>query len=139
MKTTKEKAPPKGISSFFDIVDILLKKKPIPSDEDIQKHCNQYMVVTYLSCEAQFAEIAHEMAKLKITNKMFFMCLYEGLPKCNKFIKWNASKTKKEQHIVHLMEYFGCSQITAKQYLQLISKEELEKINDIYENQGIKK
>lgn len=124
------------VKSFFDIVNILLEKKPYPCDDDIKKYCNQYMVNSMLSCDPQFAEIAHKMAQLKITNKMYFDCLYHGLPKCKKFIKWNATKAKKEQDIQYLMEYYGISQTKAKSYVQLIQKEELQFIRESFENRG---
>lgn len=124
------------IKSFFDIVSIILEKKPYPTDEEIQKHCNQFMICSMMSCDAQLAGIAHEMSKMKISNKMFFDCLYNGIPKCKKYIKWNATKTKKEQNILYLMQYFNCSQANAKSYIQLIEKYELDHIVGIYENRG---
>ena len=123
--------------SFFDIVSILLEKKPYPSDEDIQKHCNQYMINSMLSCDSQLTEIAHEMSKLKISNKMYFDCLYHGLPKVKKYIKWNASKSKKEQNILYIMEWFRCSHSNAKLYVDLIEKNEMQSIIDYHEKRGI--
>lgn len=124
------------IKSFFDIVSIILEKKPIPSDEDIQKHCNQFMICSMLSCDVQLAGIAHQMSMMKVSNKMFFDCLYNGIPKCKKYIKWNATKAKKEEQVTYLMRYFNCSQSNAKLYIQLIEKSELEYITKIYENRG---
>jgi hypothetical protein len=124
------------VKSFFDIVSIILEKKPIPSNEVIQKHCNTFMISQMLSCDIQFTGIAHEMAKLKISNKMYFDCLYYGIPKCKKYIKWNATKAKKEQNIQYLMDYFGCSQLTAKAYEQLIDAKELNDIREFFENRG---
>lgn len=128
---------PTLVKSFFDIVNVILEKKPYPSDEDIQKHCNQYMINSMLSCDVQLADIAHEMSKIKVTNKMYFDCLYNGIPKCKKFIKWNATKAKKEQDIQYLIEYFGVSQTIAKSYVQLIEESELQEIRDFYEKVGI--
>jgi hypothetical protein len=130
---------PSPVKSFFDIVTIILEKKAYPSDEDIQKHCNQYMCNQMLSCDVQLAEIAHEMGKLKITNKMYFDCLYNGIPKVKKYIKWNATKAKKEQHILYLMEWFRCSQTTAKSYVQLIEKSEMDTIVEYFEKRGVVK
>lgn len=123
------------VKSFFDIVNAILEKKQV-SREDIQAQCNQYMVGSMLSCDASFAEIAHELAKLKLTNKMYYDCLYHGLPKIKKFIKWNASKAKKEQNIMYLMDYFKCSQNTAKEYESLIEPKELEQIVEHYKTRG---
>jgi hypothetical protein len=127
---------PTPIKDFFGIVNVILEKKPYPTDEDIKKHCNQYMVGTMLSCDIQFTGIAHKMAQMKISNKMYFDCLYHGLTKCKRFIKWNATKAKKEQDIQYLMEYYGISQSNAKTYEQLIDKDELTFIRDYFEKRG---
>ena len=127
------------IKSFFDIVSIILEKKEIPSDEVIKKHCNQYMINQMFSCDSQLSEIAHEMSKLKISNKMFFDCLYNGIPKCKKYIKWNATKAKKEQNIKYLIDFFKVSPETAKQYVGIIDKKEMQTIIDFFEKRGVAK
>jgi exonuclease III len=127
------------VKSFFDIVSIILEKKPYPSDEDIQKHCNPYMVGTMLSCDPQLVEIAYEMSKLKISNKMYFDCLYNGIPKCKKYIKWNANKAKKEQNIKYLIDYFKVSPEIAKQYVGIIAENEMQFIISFFEKRGVAK
>lgn len=122
----------------FDFLNILFEKKQIPSDEDIEKYCNQYVINMTLSCDKQFTEIAHEMSKLKLTNKMYFECLYYGLPKGKRFIKYNASKAKKEQDIQYLMQYYSCSQQTAKEYIQVISDKDMKNVREYFENRGPK-
>jgi len=135
----KEPNPTKPIGSFFDMVNVIFEKKAIPTEEEIKKHCNPYMINMMLSCDAQFTGIAHEMSKLKISNKMYFDCLYNGLPKIKKYIKWNAKKAAKEQDILYLMEYYGCSQTTAKTHEKLIDKGEMDSIRDSFTKRGILK
>lgn len=129
---------PKPISSFFDIANVIMEKKPIPSLEDIEKFTNQYMINIYFSLDPQFIAIAQEMNTLKITNKMYFDCLYYGIPKCKKYIKWNSEKEKKAETELYIMEYFGCSQSTAKDYLILLDEKELKYITDYFLKRGIK-
>lgn len=136
---TKEPKEAKPIGSFFDMVSVILEKKPKPTDEEIKKHCNQYMINMMLSCDAQLAGIAHEMSKLNINNNMYFDCLYNGIPKCKKYIKWNATKAKKEQDILYLMEHFSCTQSLAKQYVKLIEKDEMDEIRDYFTKRGVLK
>jgi hypothetical protein len=135
----KEKVPKeqKKISSFFDLINIILEKKPYPSDEDIKKHCNPYMLNLTFSNDQQLAGIAHEMSKYRISNKMYFDCMYHGIPKCKKFIKFNSTKAKKEQDIVYMMEHFGVSLSIAKDYIKLIDETELQEIRDFYEKRGV--
>jgi hypothetical protein len=135
----EKKAKAVEIKSFFDIVKVILTKAPYPTDDEINKHTNQYMINMMFSCDEQLAGTAHQMSKARITDRMYFDCLYHGLPKTNKFIKWNAAKAKKEQDVQYLMEYFGCSQLLAKQSEQLIDKSEMDYIRDFFTKRGIVK
>ena len=128
-----------AITKFFDFLNIFFEKKEIPTQEEIDKHCNQYMLNQTLSCDMQLAELAHEMSKLKISNKEYFDCLYYGLPKGKRYIKYNASKTKQDENIQNIMTYYNCSQQTAKEYSHLIDDKEMKYINDLYEYRGIHK
>lgn len=130
---------PTGIKSFFDIANILLKKLPYPSDEDIQKHCNQWMLCSYFSCDEQLAPLAAELARYKMSNKEYFDVIYYGIPKTSKFIRYAAQKMKADITIKNLTRHYECSVEIAKQYMALISEQELEKINEMYEQKGIKK
>jgi hypothetical protein len=128
----------KLITSFFDMANIIMEKKPIPSLEDIEKFCTPYMLNLYFSLDPQFIAIAQEMNTLKLTNKMYFDCLYYGIPKCKKYIKWDSKKQAKATHELYIMEYFGCSQSTAKDYLILLDEKELKYIVDFFINRGTK-
>lgn len=122
----------------FDFLNVFFEKKTIPTPEEIHKDCNQYIINMTLSCDKLFAGIAHEMSKLKISNKMYFDCLYHGLPKGKRFIKYNASKAKKDQDISYLMDYYNCSQQVAKEYSHLIDESEMKQIREFYEKRGLK-
>lgn len=125
------------VKSFFDIVNIIFQKKSIPSEEDINKHCNQYMINQLLSCDSQLVSLAFEMSKLKISNKEYFNCLYYGLPNTKKFIKYNASKVKEDEDIIYIMQHFNCTKEVAKDYIKLIDKNELKEIINFYTKRGI--
>lgn len=122
----------------FDFLNIFFEKKKYPSNEEIEKDLNQYILNMTFSCDQQLATLAHELTKLKLTNKMYFDLLYYSMPKCKKFIKYNASKPKKLQDIQYLMEYYKCSQQTAKEYHDIISEDDMKLIRDVYEKRGLK-
>lgn len=128
-----------AINSFFDVMNVIFEKKAIPTNEEIDKHCNQYMMNMLLSCDQQFTEIAHVMSIMKISNKEYFDCLYYGLPKGKRYIPYNAKKTKKDQEVLYVMDYFKCSQQVAKDYLNVLDENELKTIITFYEKRGIKK
>lgn len=120
----------------FDFLNIFFEKKAIPSREEIDKDCNQYILNKTFSCDQNLVSLAHEMSKIKVTNKMYFDCMYYGLPRMKKFIKYNAGKAEKIQNIQYLMEYYGCSEQVAKEYSFLISDDEMKQIKDAYEKRG---
>lgn len=129
----------KPITNFFGITDCILKKTNIPSDEEIQKHCSQWMINMQISCCEPLTQLAHELSKLKLTNKEYFDFCYHGIPKMNIFIKYNATKAKKDQEVKWVSEYFGCNIENAKQYMQLLSEDEKKDIFEYYTNRGMKK
>lgn len=135
VKTKEEKNP----SSFFDIMNICLKKLSIPSDDLIQKHCNQWMLCNYLSCCQEFAPLAAELSTLKLTNKEFFDILYYGLPKTNMFIKYNATKAKADARVKNVCNHYGVSPEISKQYIKIMCEDELIKIDDLYAEKGLRK
>jgi len=122
----------------FDFLNIFFEKKKIPADEVIMKSCDQWILNMTLSCSKNFTEIAHEMSKLKINNKMYFDFMYFGIPAGKRFIKYNASKSKQDKHIKYLMEYYHCSQQIAKDYAALIDESEMKNIVAYFENIGTK-
>jgi cytochrome c553 len=71
---------------------------------------------------------------------MNFDCYYFGVPQSKgKFIKYLATKVKAEQDIKYLTDYYQCTQQTAKEYLKLISEEDMKQIREYFENRGVKK
>ena len=128
-----------AVKSFFDISNIILKKLPIPSDEEIDKHSGPWMLNMQYSCHEQLVSLAHELSKLKLSNKEYFDFCYYGIPKMNVFIRYTATKAKKDQEIKWISEYFGVSIEHAKQYMQLLPEEEKNNIYEGFINRGIKK
>lgn len=125
-------------ASPFDIMKNILKKQPLMSDDDI-KGC-QWMLNKCFSCDPSYAHIASNLNVSDMSDRMVYECYYYGLPKTpNKFISYLAKKPADEIENKYFMEYFGCSQETAKQYRQMISKDEKKYIIDFFTKRGLKK
>lgn len=122
--------------SPFDISKNILQKQPKLSDEVIESDLNVWMTNLILSSDQNLCMIANELNKNGFTKKMVYDCLYYGIPKTSKFIPYNAKKEKAEKEVQYLMEYFQCSQQTAKQYSVLISEEEKAEIVEYFEKRG---
>lgn len=128
----------KTINSFFDIANCIFEKN-YPSLDDINKHTNTWMLNMFLSCDPQMAEIAHELSKLKISNKQYFDILYYGLPKGKRYIPYNAQKAKKEEDVEYIAKYYKCNHENARVYRNLMDDDEAKRIREIYTKQGAKK
>lgn len=130
---------PMEVKSFFDIFNIIVEKKKKPAPDIIDRHCNQWMLNMLMSSDKTMVSIANQMSQLKLSNAAYFDCLYYGIPKTKKFIKYNAKKEKKQQDVSYMMEYFKCNNQTAESYLSIIKEDELQKIRDFYEKRGFVK
>lgn len=128
------------IKSPFDFLNIFFEKKHYPSEESIDKYCNQWILNLTFSCDKDLVFLSHLMSKLKLSNKEYFDCLYYGLPKTKRFIQFNAKKIKEdEENIKILMNYYNCSMEVAKEYLNLIDKDELKRLKEFYNKKGIQR
>jgi hypothetical protein len=125
-------------ASPFDIMKNILKKQPLMSDEDI-KGC-QWMLNKCFSCDPLYAYIADNLNVEGMTDRMVYECYYYGIPKTpSKYITYLAKKPAEEKENKYFMEYFGCSQETAKQYMKMISKDEKTYIIKFFEQRGLRK
>lgn len=129
----------KNVKSFFDIMDIILKKHDYPDEEEVKKYCSIWLLNMQMSCSESLTQLAHELSKLKLTNKEYFDFCYYGIPKMNIFIKYTAKKAKQDQEIKWISEYFSVSLEQAKQYIKLLPEDEKQQIFEYFNNRGIKK
>ncbi|HBY64820.1 MAG TPA: hypothetical protein DEG42_00175 [Acholeplasmataceae bacterium] len=128
----------KGLFDYLNAIN----KKSLPKDEDkstFVKGFSPFIINRFMSCEPSFVFLANAMnMNYGYTPEMVFDFYYLGVPKNNKFIKYNAKKEKAEKTIQYLMDWFKVNTDTAKQYATVISEEELGTITEYYENRGRK-
>ena len=76
----------------------------------------------------------------KLPAKAIYDFYYETIPQNKKWLKYPKSE-KELKEIQYIMRYFGVTEITAKDYVELISKEEMKEIVDYFERQqrGVRK
>jgi hypothetical protein len=127
----------KPVKSFFDIINCLFEKNR-PTNEEIEKHTTQWMVANLLSCDLALVPVAEIITKSKMSNYECFEFLWHILPKQKKFIKYNATKAKEDQDVQYIINFYKCSQKDARSYRELISKDEMKKITEFFENRGKK-
>lgn len=129
---------PKNIFEYS--TSILKKTKIEETPEEFEKFYSPFVMNRLFSCDIQTALIANEMnMNFGYSKKMHFDFMTLAVQKSNKFIKYDAKKEKKDKNIEYIMNFYSVNSETAKQYVRLISDDEMKKIEDYYENRGIKK
>ena len=107
------------------------------ADNDVSEEI--YMICRVLSQYEDclpFANIVNQKMSDKIDGKLSYDFLYYIIPKYKRaFVTWG--KTKKEMEDVELVKKaFNCNNERAKEYLSLISPEQLEKMRSNFDAGG---
>ena len=117
--------------------EVSYKKSPWSSfSEEDKKNFNVFMINRYISMYEPYCELVNFMQKIPYTEKEQYYKIYcEFLPKKKMFFKYIKSKVEKNKDdtLLFLSQYWECSKEEANDYLNLLSKEE---INHILTNFG---
>lgn len=113
-------------------------KEDIWTEEDSGTYC-KYVITHALSCYYDCAMLASVMDQYPdIPEKMHYDFLRLSVsPKKKRFAKWH--KPEKDEAVEFLGEWFGISRSKARQFLKLISGEDLQKLQNSYDTGGRKK
>ena len=126
--------------TIFDWINQILVKKTHWNKftEDEQKKFSPFIINRWLSMDKEFIEIVNYFQKYSIgtlESREVYKWYCEVLPKgkrFNKYIKGKKDKKYDDWLIELLKKYFGESKNHIKEYLELISKEELVSILEKY-------
>ena len=126
--------------TIFDWINQILVKKTHWNEftEDEQKKFSPFIINRWLSMDKDFLEIVNYFQKYSIGTlepREVYKWYCDMLPKgkrFNKYIKGKKDKKYDSWLIDLLTEYFGESKNHVKEYLELISKEELVSILQKY-------
>jgi len=126
--------------TIFDwIGQILVDKKPWDSfDESDQKAFSPFIINRWLSMDEEFIEVVNYFQKYAIGTlepKEVYKWYSDFLPRGKRFNKYIKSKNKKKYDpvLVGVMcTHFECSKQQVGEYLELIHKEELKEILEMY-------
>jgi len=125
----------------FDYVkDVSYTKKDImtgtENDELAEKDYNPFLTNHAFSYHADSVLHANEMNRLyNLSNRAQFYYYINILRKRNRFSKWN--KKKKDDNIELVCNAYNCSRTIAKQYLTILSKDQLKVLKKKQEKGGI--
>ena len=114
------------------------KKKWEDFTEDEQKKFSPFIINRWLSMDKDFLEIVNIFQKYAIGTlepREVYMWYRDVLPKGKRFNKYIKGKSEKkfDKELVEIMsKYFECNKLQTKQNLELISREELKSILEMY-------
>ena len=118
---------------------LLVHKKSWDSfEESEQKKFSPFIINRWLSMDKEFIEIVNYFQKYAIGTlepREVYKWYCDVLPKgkrFNKYIKGKKDKKYDPELINILVKYLECSKLEVKEYLELISKEELVYILELY-------
>ena len=115
--------------------------------EDEQKKFSPFIINRWLSMDKEFIEIVNYFQKYAIGTleprevyKWYCNILPKG-KRFNKYIKGKRDKKYDKELLDILVKYFECSKLHIKEYLELIDKEELKTILEMYglDNKKVKR
>ena len=126
--------------TIFNWIDqILVDKKPWNSfTENDQKTFSSFIINRWLSMDEEFIEVVNYFQKYAIgtlESREVYKFYCDVLPKgkrFNRYIKGKKSKKYESELIKIISKYFECSKLQTIELLQIISKEELKQILEMY-------
>ena len=121
------------------INQVLVHKKPWDSfEESEQKSFNTFIINRWLSMDKDFIEVVNVFQKYAIGTlepREVYKWYCEVLPRgkrFNKYIKGKRDKKYDKELVDIISGHFECSKLQTKDYLELIDKEELKTILEMY-------
>ena len=126
--------------TIFDWINQILVKKTHWNEftEDEQKKFSPFIVNRWLSMDKDFIEIVNYFQKYSIGTlepREVYKWYCDILPKgkrFNKYIKGKKSKKYNTELVDMISNYFECSKLQTRYYLELIHKNELIEILEKY-------
>ena len=126
--------------TIFDWINQILvtKKHWDEFTEDEQKKFSPFIINRWLSMDKDFIEIVNYFQKYAIGTlepREVYKWYCDMLPKgkrFNKYIKGKRDKKYDKELINMLTNHFECSKLHIKEYLELISKDEIKNILKMY-------
>lgn len=126
------------MNTLFDYVNDILHGKKNIADETFEKNYAPFMVNRALSYHDDCIMYANEMNSRHFIPKtpQYLFLLNTIRAKKRKFSKWGKPETDDKINLIK--DYFGYSYIKAREVVELISNDDIEKIKIITDKGGLK-
>ena len=119
-------------ANIFTILNYLTwDKKPWNTLTEEEKNCVQpFMIHRYVSMKEEYIEVANAVQKYNLTPKSIYEFYSEIIPKRKVFLKYiKGSKKWDASKLEFLSQYLECSQREAKDFIDLVDKEDIAELN----------
>jgi hypothetical protein len=119
-------------ANIFTILNyITWDKKPWNTLTEEEKNCVQpFMIHRYVSMKEEYIEVANAVQKYNLTPKSIYEFYLEMIPKRKVFLKYlKGIKKWDNSKLEFLSQYLECSQREAKDFIDLVDKEDIAELN----------
>ena len=122
---------------LFDYLNnISTEKKELDfEDDEVNKNYLPYMINRWISTCDGYISLVNEINKYEVPKEIHHRFFMSTIPQRKQY--WDYSKIKKlkdidEKDIELICKYFECSKKEANQYLDILTKDQIKEIVDIY-------
>lgn len=123
--------------TIFDFLKALtIKKFDYTKDERFEKYYNPFMINKFLSMHPATVLYAHYMNMYTLDKKSHFLFLFYALEKVNIFFKYQKKDKENLKHIKFIQDCYNISEEKAKDFAQILSKEQIKIIKNKYGGKG---
>jgi len=109
--------------------------------EDISNF-SPFLTARFFSTHPSFVHLANGSPNLigshRLPKRAIYDYYYHVVPKRRMFLKY-PKPLKELKEIEYIMKYYNVNERVAKDYRELLSKDELKKVIDFFEKRGLKK
>lgn len=123
--------------TLFTIIDYLTIKKIRLDfrDDEVAKAYNPFFIDTALSKCDVLIDLVANVSSMNLCKRKHFDMYFSILPQRKFYLDWSDKykpDTDKLEKVKYIADYYRCNNQRAFDYYHLLSKEQLEKILDIY-------
>lgn len=100
-----------------------------------------FLMGKLFSADQNFVSLANFLNRLgvhQLSKRAIYDFYYHIIPKSRRWLKY-PKKEAELKNGKYLMEYFGIDENEAKDYLKILPKDDVKRIVNLYENQGVKR
>lgn len=126
---------PMKLSLFEHLNNLTVNKEPFDVEDEGQvKSYEPYMINRFVSMTKAYTLLVNEINKYDVPKNVHYEYYLSALPKRKQFFKYIKKNQKDEGEILkRLCLYYEIGKREAKQYLNLLSSEQVDEIYQKYE------